>query len=130
MPYKTVIPMGIGDYKPCAVPQCGEGVAGRHLMCKKHWAMVPADQQRAVVMAWSAMQGNHGLEELSIRVRSHQIAAERALNTVLALLEAEQAQTAMRDQAAARETGGLDGDDLDSFLEEPEDELAEETLEP
>jgi hypothetical protein len=43
---------GQGAAHYCAVPECGEMIPRRLLMCSAHWARVPLPLQRAVYATW------------------------------------------------------------------------------
>lgn len=45
----------------CPVKGCEEQVNGKYLMCRAHWARVPAPIQAAVMAAYQAYKGNREL---------------------------------------------------------------------
>lgn len=50
--------MGYNDAgHPCPITVCGLRIPHNKLMCRPHWAMVPASLQRAVYAAWAGGLG-------------------------------------------------------------------------
>ena len=40
---------------PCPITHCNIQIADRHLMCGRHWKMVPEDLNKSVMDTWAAV---------------------------------------------------------------------------
>ncbi len=51
--------------EPCPVPGCIEPIRGGHLMCRRHWRMVPAELRKIVNRTWKALTQSMRQPDLS-----------------------------------------------------------------
>lgn len=81
----------------CHAKHCTAGCPRRHLMCRRHWAMVPKDLQRVV---WQTYQ--FGQEAGLVRPSKEYLAAAKAAIAAVADVEGQRA----KESVAQRELFG------------------------
>lgn len=71
----------------CAVPECTAPTKRGHLMCLRHWRMVPRQEAREVNDAWRDVGRSRRQGDPVGRVARYRSAVKAATDSVMAKLE-------------------------------------------